>query len=545
MILKPYGLLLLLAVLLYSCSKDSVNEQTSLEVNLLGIEMATSESDNSSESGTANRAATSAASSANESLQLATIPFDQHFGITLSLSPERPQTSPLNEETSTSNTTPRAVGITQNGPQSWKLNDGIKYRLLAYDNTETKVVDTVYTVGQNSSGGLLLNSGQTYTFVLYSVLSTTQVPAAPTGKLSEAAFTSIDGNTDFIHFRKTLTLSPGRNELNVTMKHIFSQLTARINSSQVGNITSVKARVGDHYLSPTISLSNGSVLSYNSKAVNGKDITFVQTSSTSSSNESTIICNNGSSTSTLTIDEITINNITKRALSIPGLQLAPGTRYVLTLNIKSFTADQEPEIELGNSTYAPGNLVFDRNTNTYQFATSGDGDYWFKNYVKPRRTDLDARPWGENNQRPRAELNGGPGDPCEKVLPLKTWRLPNRAEMDNIRTATEAQVKGHPGPNIYAPVRYIDENYKNSGKRGMYFGVQTNPGKDAEKYLFITFSGIYNDNQNRNDTNTTGWYMLKNGNNFESMQIGPNIYTFNFYSLGDNTAVSIRCVKAG
>lgn len=525
--------LLLLIAALHSCTKDPTSEQTTtLEVNLLGIEVSTTESDNSA----SNRAATPQKRSTAAPIELATVPFDHHFGITLSLSTDDSNTVP-------ENSTARAAGISQSGPESWKLDDGIKYRLLAYNIDETKVIDTVYTVGQNVGGGLVLNSGQTYTFVLYSILSKAEVPAAPAGKLSTATFTSIDGNTDFIHFRKTLTLTPGKNELNVLMKHIFSQLTTRINSTHVGNITTVKARVGDHYLSPTISLSSGAILAYNNKASDGKHLPFVHTSSTSSSNESTIICNDGVSTSTLTIDEITINNITKKAISIPGIQLAPGTRYILTLTIKSFTADEDPGIELGNSTYAPGNLVYNHSTKTYSFATSGDGDYWFKNHIKSRRTDLDTKPWGENNQRPRTELNGGPGDPCKMVLPHNSWRLPTRSEMDNIRTATEADVHGHPGPNIYAPVRHIEENYQDTNKRGMYFGVQRNPAKDAEKYLFITFAGIYNDNQNRNDVNNTGWYMVKNGDAFEYMQIGPNIYTFNYYSLGDNTAVSIRCVK--
>ena len=541
---KPYIFLLFFALLLHSCTKDSVSEQTTLEVDLQGIEINTSESDNSGEPSSINRAASGSSSAEAKTIQAISIPFDQHFGVTISLSPESTYSSSSIAEEEASTTAARAAGITQSGPNSWKLDNGIKYRLLAYDNNENKVVDTVYTVGQNASGGLLLNSGQTYTFVLYSILSTSQVPAAPTGKLSEAIFTNIDGNTDFIHFRKTMTLAPGKNELKVLMKHIFSQLTTRINSAHVGNITTVKAHVGDHYLSPTISLSNGTVLAYNNKVANGKNVPFIQNSTTSSSNESTIICNNGLSTSTLTFDEITINNITKKGISIPGLQLAPGTRYVLTLTIKSFAPDQDPGIELGNSTYAPGNLVYDRNTNTYSFAASGDGDYWFKNYIKPRRADLDSKPWGENNQRPRTELNGGAGDPCEKVLPLKTWRLPNRVEMDNIRNSTEAQVKGHPGPNIYAPVRYVEENYRSSGKRGMYFGVQSNPGKNADNYLFIAFAGIYNDNQNRNDVNTTGWYMIKNGGTFEAMQIGPNIYTFGFSTLGDNNALSIRCVRS-
>lgn len=536
---KSYLFLLLFAAVFHSCNKESFNEQTSLEVNLLDLDVQTTESGDTDEANTFNRAATNTIAYGDAPVEVASIPFNQHFGISVSLSRDVPSPSSEND-----NTVARAAGITNSGPNSWKLDNGVKYRLLAYDNNENKVVDTVYTVGQYSSGGLNLNSGSTYTFIVYSILSKSQVPAAPAGKLSQAVFTNIDGNTDFIHFRKTLTLKPGKNELNVSMRHIFSQLTTSINSAAIGNITTVKARVGDHYLSPTISLNNGTVLAYNNKATNGKDIAFVNTNATNTTNEATIICNNGASTSTITIDELTINNVTKKAISIPGIKLAPGTRYVLTLKIKTFTPDAEPGIELGNSVYAPGNLVYDRNSNTYKFSTVGEGDLWFKNYVKPRRNDLDSRPWGENNQRPRSELNGGSGDPCALVTPLNTWRLPKRAEMENIKTATEAQVKGHPGPNIYAPVRYIAESYPGGNRRGMYFGTQTDPGSNYNKYLFISFEGIYNDNTTRGDSNTTGWYMLKNGDSYEYMQIGPNIYTFNFYQLGDNTAVSIRCVKA-
>lgn len=541
---RPFLLLLVFVVALYSCNKESfnVNEATSLDVNLIGLELESSESSDTEESNTVNRAATTTIE--NNAIEIANIPFNQDFGVTVSLSPDGATAASEGGTTETNHTVSRAAGITNSGPKSWKLDNGIKYRLLAYDSNEIKVVDTIYTVGAYSGNGLNLNSGSTYTFIAYSILSNSQVPAAPAGKLSDAVFTGIDGNTDFIHFRKSLTLKPGKNELNVLLKHAFSQLATRVNSGSVGNITTIKARIGDHFLAPTISLSNGNVLAYNNRAANGKEIVFVNTSTNSATNEATIVCNSGANTSTITIDEITINNITKKAITIPGIKLAPGTRYVLTLNIKTFTPDAEPGIQLGNSTYAPGNLVYSRSSNTYSFSSKGDGDLWFKNYVKPRRNDLDNLPWGQNNQRPRAELNGGAGDPCTLVAPLNTWRLPTRAEMENIRTSTEAQVSGHPGPNIYAPVRYIAESYPGGARRGMYFGKQTDPGADYKKYLFISFEGTYNDNTARADLNDTGWYMLKNGNNFEKMQIGPNIYTFGFASLDDNTAVSIRCVRA-
>lgn len=531
--------ILLLLSVLSSCSKESFTEPTSLEVNLLDLEVQTTESGDTDDANTLTRAATNTTAYGDTPVEVANIPFNQHFGISVSLSRDLPNSSSEN-----GNTLTRAAGITNSGPNSWKLDNGVKYRLLAYDNNESKVIDTVYTVGQYSGGGLNLNSGSTYTFIVYSILSKSQVPAAPAGKLSDAVFTNIDGNTDFIHFRKVQKLNPGKNALDVTMKHVFSQLTTSINSAAIGNITTVKARVGDHYLSPTISLNSGNVLAYNNKATNGKDIVFANTSTTSAANDATIICNNGSITSTITIDEITINNVTKKAISIPGIKLAPGTRYVLTLKIKTFTPDAEPGIELGNKIYAPGNLTYDRNSNTYSFSTKGEGDLWFKNYVKPRRNDLDSRPWGQNNQEARADLNGGSGDPCALVMPLNTWRLPNRTEMENIKTASEAQVSGHPGPNIYAPVRYIAETYPGGNRRGMYFGTQTNPGTNYNKYLFISFDGIYNNNTTRGDLDNTGWYMLKNGSNYEYMQIGPNIYTFNFYQLEQNTAVAIRCVKA-
>ncbi|MFD2743248.1 MULTISPECIES: hypothetical protein [Sphingobacterium] len=534
-----YLLLLSVAVVLYSCNKETFREETSVEVNLLGIEIETSEP-----SDTESRAATSASILENESQELAHIPFDQHFGVTVSLARDFPNTDGRSDLVKEENTVSRAAGVTNLGPITWKMEDGIQYRLLAYDSNESKVIDTVYTVGKYGNSALKLNPETTYTFVLYSTMSKSEVPAAPNGKLSEAVFTNINGNTDFVYFRKTFKLSPGQNKLNVTLRHVFSQITTHINTADVGNISTIKARIGDHFLSPTIGLNNGTVLTYNNKAENGKVLEFVQNTPTSAANEASIICNSGATKSTLTFDELTINNITKRGVTIPNVQLAPGTRYILTLKIKTFTQDVDPGIELGDRTYAPGNLIYDRNKKTYLFSTKGEGDLWFKNYVKPRRNDLDKLPWGQNNQEARTELNGGPGDPCALVAPLNSWRLPKRVEMENIKNATEANISGHPGPDIYHPVRYIAQKYPGGDRRGMYFGTQTDPGSNFNKFLFISFDGIYNSNTTRSDLDGTGWYMLKNGNKYEYMQIGPNINTFNFYELGQNTAVSIRCVRA-
>ncbi|MFD2598335.1 hypothetical protein ACFSQ3_05165 [Sphingobacterium corticis] len=532
----------LLSSLLIACDKNYLQENTSININIIGLELFEENLNNQNNNTTAHRSATSDPKLINLSSTTLEIPWGEGLGVSLTLSPTG-QGSDYHSNVRNTTTEQRASTASETHPSVSKLENGIKYRLLIYDAEETKMIDTIFTVGQASNNISTLNGGETYTFVLYSIMSKENVPSAPSNKLSASLFDNISGDMDFIYFKKTITLESGRNDLNAVMKHQFSQITTNINATEIGQVQKVLARISDHYVNPKIAVSTGQVADYGTKAFNGKLLPFPLEPSSNATSNPVIICNNGSSASTLTLDEITINGITKRGISIPNIPLTPGVKYTLTLNVKTFTPDEDPGIELGNTIYAPGNLLYDWETDTYRFSGSGRGSYWFKDYIKARRTDLDSKGWGENNQRPRFELNGGSGDPCTKVSPENSWRLPNRSEMENIRTATEPQAKGHPGPNVYAPLRYVEENYEGTGRHGMFFGTQVKPNQ-AENYLFISFEGIYNDNSNPNDVNTTAWYMLKNGNAFESMQIGPNIYTFGFQPLDDNVALSIRCVKA-
>ena len=125
---KPYLFLLLFAAVFHSCNKESFNEQTSLEVNLLDLDVQTTESGDTDEANTFNRAATNTIAYGDTPVEVASIPFNQHFGISVSLSRDVPSPSSEND-----NTVARAAGITNSGPNSWKLDNGVKYRLLAYD----------------------------------------------------------------------------------------------------------------------------------------------------------------------------------------------------------------------------------------------------------------------------------------------------------------------------------------------------------------------------------------------------------------------------
>lgn len=250
------------------------------------------------------------------------IPFDSQNEIVATLVPE----------VSRRNILQAAINPIAAGPV--ELKTGIQYRVVVYDNNGAYKTDKVFsykTNDQNTQDGIKLDAGSSYNFVAYSVNSATDVPVLPTGNtFSNAVLTGVKGDLmDFRVLNKTLT--PDKNVLDVVLKHRFSQITTKIDATDVGNITNVAASFSPVNTSADLTIANGN-LKYNTPVATASvDFTGNSNNAIFTSNP-TILISDNTSTGQLNISSITVGGITKNNLTVGNLTFTPGVRY--NLNVK-------------------------------------------------------------------------------------------------------------------------------------------------------------------------------------------------------------------
>ncbi len=218
------------------------------------------------------------------------------------------------------------------------LDTNVKYRILVYDASGNYLQSTDYSYGANVPQ-LNLNAGQTYTFVVYSVNSTSVIPNVDgISSLSTAKLKDVNG--DLMYFKKTMQLAYGNNNLAVILTHQFSQITTTVqmDNSMTGSIAALSNMVvSPTKSSATFSLNDGSFVyaSTNSSAA----ITFAAISSGSRSVTAfpTLVISPNTTTASLTIGSITLDGDTKNNIVVPNIKIIPGHKYNLVLNFKACT----------------------------------------------------------------------------------------------------------------------------------------------------------------------------------------------------------------
>lgn len=412
------------------------------------------------------------------------------------------------------------------------LPDGTTYRVIVYKNSVSAsnwVTSKQFSVGTTTDNIFSLASGGSYIFVCYSLNNTSDLPFdGSTGTV----LNGIDGNVDLLYKQVTMNITdgtgPSQNVLEIVFAHAFSRIKVKFNS-EIGNITALSnLSFSPHYASANLNLAAPTTLTYNGSA-GSKNFTLPTTlGSTLAETGYTLFCL-PSSAGTLLIGSITVNGITKNNLTL-NYNIAPGKSYTITLTLTGLTAY--------GVTWAPGNLVYNPATGVYSFTTAdGYGDYWFYNFLKPKIIGT-----SDTYQAPSTENNGGPGDPCSKVLPENTWHLPTTSEMNNLITATNSTGAS----SGWQPIRYQAAHYYSNTTAGdktnpgLFLGIQVHPETKRANYLFLPFAGGYY-NSNENNTVDLGLFLVSGGTYY--LQAG-NIYTLQFINSTPNNAFPIRCVKS-
>lgn len=218
------------------------------------------------------------------------------------------------------------------------LAPGTKYELLVYNNVGNFVTRQTYTYGQEATAAILkLNAGQSYTFIVISTNSSSTTPTVTNpNQLSTAIVPNI--NTALLYFKSTVTLNEGNNNLNVILKHQFSEITTtlRMEANTTGNITAIANPVFKTVQnSGNLKLSDG-VLTYNGINTSGQAVTFSGLGTRVLTSPATLIINPATSTAVLDLGNITIDGETK-PIVVNNLKITPGHRYNLDLTLKTCT----------------------------------------------------------------------------------------------------------------------------------------------------------------------------------------------------------------
>ncbi|MFU1858361.1 FISUMP domain-containing protein [Sphingobacterium sp. NGMCC 1.201703] len=220
------------------------------------------------------------------------------------------------------------------------LPANVKYKVAVYDAAENYVTERDYTRGQESSTeALILNGGENYTFIAYSVGSTSVLPAitfsdANNKTLAGSSVMDVNADsTDLMYFRKDMQLvSDADNHLEVVLKHQFSEITTKVDASATGyNIVDIRGGIYDHYAQADIALQDAAITRKGTVGEAGLDFSGLNTMVVNAAPRK---LNANTTTGMLhfsgfAIGEIRVTNLT----ALENLSITPGVKYNLNLTI--------------------------------------------------------------------------------------------------------------------------------------------------------------------------------------------------------------------
>lgn len=323
------------ALSLYSCNKSGENTaltgETIVKINLSGVEAYT-EADNNAVQKQASANASRTSIDASD-VQEMTVPLENGGSVDVILTNNSAVTKSL-----VASSNPKLAAVqTQEKP----LDKNVKYKVVVYDNQGAYVTEKIYSYGEEATAaGIILDAGKSYTFIAYSINSTTALPGVNNqNTLSTASLDNISG--DLMYYTGTLTLKSGVNNLNVVLKHRFSQITTTLtmDPSMTGAIT----QIGTAVLKP----SHGSAdLKFSDQTLtyNGLNNAGVTTQFPALGNGLRSVISNPSllihpatSNGTLMLGSLTLDDETKTNITIPNVKINPGQKYDLKLNFRTCT----------------------------------------------------------------------------------------------------------------------------------------------------------------------------------------------------------------
>lgn len=331
--------LVLLGSGLSSCNKSGENTvasgETVVKINLKGVE-AYNEDSNSTPG--QKQMSSNLSSSSTAAVQRMTVPMDNGCAIDVVLTNT---SAAAVKKGLVASSSAKLTAATNTTVVEKPLETNVKYKVVVYDNEGNYVTEKTYSYGEEASAaGIALNTGKSYTFVAYSVNSTSTVPSISNqSRLSGATLDNISG--DLMYFSRTLTLNSGVNNLDVVLKHRFSQITTTL--SMDPNMTGSITKLENAILNPSHSTASlklvDQLLSYNGLNEAGVQVQFpaLGLGLRTVVSTPTLLIHPGTSTGTLSLGSLTIDGENKTNIVIPDVKINPGQKYDLKLDFKTCT----------------------------------------------------------------------------------------------------------------------------------------------------------------------------------------------------------------
>lgn len=373
-------------------------------------------------------------------IQRHSLPFNKDLVLRLELSPATPK-----EEVRMK----ALLGKAKRASVESDVESGVKYKLLVYDDNGTYVTERDYVRGQESgSESLLLNSGENYTFIAYSVNSQSENPGAtfsdPGNRtLAGTSLSSLDGTADLMYFRKDMNVSSGGdNYLSIIFQHKFSQIVTILDATATGEtFTEAEASFDSHFPNADVQLTDAAITRLGTASDLTVDFTGMNTDVISASN----ILNSSTTTASLSISKLTIGSTTRTDLpDIANLSITPGVSYNLKLTLEPRDGDlvyfNQFSTRLGGRVWMSHNLGADTSLdpdqspsvraligNYYQFgrptvvATSNTGNGAISGW------NTSAAPDGSWNSGTESNPLKSSNDPCPSG-----FRIPTRQEFQDL-----------------------------------------------------------------------------------------------------------------
>ncbi|MDR0262801.1 MAG: fimbrillin family protein [Sphingobacterium sp.] len=321
---KALALSALICGSMYSCkeSKDSVaaSGKANVSIQLLGVEnptLATKKASNGSNAGTS---------------QTVVVPLTKSSSFEATLTSKSSATSG-NLLRASSGT--RAAVVEEKTP----LAANVKYKIVVYNADGDYVTEKTYTNSVDNATEIELDVEKTYTFVAYSVNSTASVPAVTAqADLANASLDNI--SADLMYFKKDLTVHSGDNNLDVVLKHQYSEVTTNLSmaTEMTGAITElVSPTINPTYPNATLKLADGTITYNGSTSSTAVQFPLLGSGLRSVSSNPTLLIHPGETNGLFNFGSITIDGETRSNVSVSGLQILPGQRYNLNLNFKTCT----------------------------------------------------------------------------------------------------------------------------------------------------------------------------------------------------------------
>lgn len=404
------------------------------------------------------------------------------------------------------------------------LRESATYVLAAYDAAGNKVVDFDVQEGQAVAG---LPAGE-YSFVAVGLANgkneTVKLELPTSLKDLDLAIPASAGA--MVVEKKATVSAEESTTVNLALKHLFTELTVKLDASVIGNVNAIGAATFSEGYENT-NLTYGVDFEVYTKDANKKVIPFnaAVTAAAKTWNSTPFFVYAGAGTQKVgfTLEDVSIEGIagTHTLPFLNQFTIEPGARYTLTMKL----VEKTKNIKIGGLEWSYGNLLYNESSKTYYFAESQfhDGDEWYWNSLLPKRL---------NSSKPKITVGfSSANDPCTKVeLYGGGWRLPSYEDFETLMPS------GYNFSNML-----VNANNKFQNSTGVFLGVTSKTNIEQSPYIF--FSNLGNGLDLRYWSSTTD---TNTSDNAYAILVGQDGWSGSNKSAerkDTNQRTAIRCVR--